>query len=599
MELTTKPLEQLSNLNLISESGYYSPQGDKTTISKFELSHDPSVKLLKGQPDEDIMIVELPEIIAKKFEEIMLKFPGVEEFNPNFGATEENLQKFESIAALVIGNLLQTHSPAVLPFLKDLEHKSKNIVPEKAPHVVFKGLKIGSVKTIPKHDYPEEDREYFEAQSPYLSEMVMMGFNHLLGFARLPVRGEKGGVPVHHHVPLQSHPSTGTSISFKTPVAIHGEDVHNINFYSHFLLFGKLGNKEALTPLMTCRSFMSQIPKEDRAWLMEGMKLNYIFEPGAGRVDDTPERLISPIIDCDLDDTLFIRFSNADYFGIESGIHIYRQRPLPKEWYGSKSDYELASRTLTRLREIFRDVPLKENKSPYVFRCSIETGDLVFVSNKTGQHSRSPFEGPRYVHRMYSQFDPKAFFLSKLTATTMEERLEQLSGMVNENLDQMQQAYLSQQLDLDLVSLHKSYIFPDQTRSDAATALGKLASMAVKLKYTGQNPSYLGRAKSVIERLYPLVRELYSNLIKTNQKGLTNLDNSALIHLTTIANDATESLSRYSLNLNKLNYRERVEVLTQIILDNPGQIDETCRKVKEVISFLVDVEEEKRVEASL
>lgn len=86
MELAAQPLDQLSNLNLISKSNHYSPDGDKTTVSKFGLSHDPSVKLLRGQPNEDIMVVKLSEIIAEKFEEIMLSFSGIEEFNPNFGA---------------------------------------------------------------------------------------------------------------------------------------------------------------------------------------------------------------------------------------------------------------------------------------------------------------------------------------------------------------------------------------------------------------------------------------------------------------------------------------------------------------------------------
>lgn len=586
MKELLQSVEVNDNLILITSSTYKSSHGEETVISKFRLKHDLTIPLLEGHPNDDVIKVEFPEIIAKKFESIFLSFPGIEEFDPNFDMIEEKMYQFECLSALVTGTLLKEHAPIILPFLKKLEERSKNIIPEKSPHVLFKGLKIGSVSTIPCHDYPSEDIEYFKKQAPYLSELFVMGFNRLLGFERLPVRGEKGGVPVHHHVPLQSHPNTGTSISFKTPVAIHGEDVHNVNFYSHFLLFAKLGNKQALTPLMTCRSFMNQIPKEDRDWIFKGMKLNYMYEPGAGRVDNTPERLISPMIDCDMDGTTFIRFSNANYHGIESGIHIFRQRPLPQEWYESKEDYDLACKTLLKLREIFQELPLRVDNSPYIYKNALEAGDLAFVSNKTGQHSRSPFEGPRYVHRMYSQFNPKVFFKPEMTASTMEERFNILSSILAKRLNKKQIAYLALSIEIDLVKLANLHKTPTSVQLEVATEFGKLASLIPLLKYSGQSPHYLLNARSIVAPLFPLLRDLYPLLLRTNHNRYKHFNESQLITLSKLAEEVTDLLSPYILELNKFNYQETLDILIEKIVNDPNQFDIACRRTKELLKNL-------------
>ncbi len=68
---------------------------------------------------------------------------------------------------------------------------------------------------LPPSDDPKQAPEAFERLRPALAELLLLGLNALLGFRRLPVAGEKGGVPVHHHVPVQRHACSATSVSFK------------------------------------------------------------------------------------------------------------------------------------------------------------------------------------------------------------------------------------------------------------------------------------------------------------------------------------------------------------------------------------------------
>ncbi len=81
---------------------------------------------------------------------------------------------------------------------------------------------------------------------------------------------------------------------------MHSEDPHNAAFYGSFFLYGRLGNPGCATPLWSCASLLSSF--EDgatRARVVEGMKLPYLHRPGAGRVDDAAERLVTPLLDTD------------------------------------------------------------------------------------------------------------------------------------------------------------------------------------------------------------------------------------------------------------------------------------------------------------
>ena len=309
---------------------------------------------------------------------------------------------------------------------------------------------------VPSSDDPAVDPAAYAALRPWLSELLLLGVNTALGFEPLVVAGEKAGCPVHQHVPVAAHAESGTSVSFRRPIAVHTEDLHVPRLYGHFTLFGKLGNAEAHTPLWTVRSFLARIPAGERPWVTRAMALPFLMRPGAGRMDAADERLVAAMLACDWDGRTVLRYNAADYKSLRDGSRILRIDALPAEWYRDAEQAAAALRVLPLLRALFADVdgvavaPPSEASSHVLASFALRSGDLLIVSNKAGPHCRTTFAGPRYVQRLYADYSARSMWDPRLRCATPEQRMARLAARVARDFDAEQLTHLERHLDMPL-----------------------------------------------------------------------------------------------------------------------------------------------------
>ena len=498
------PQNPLKNLTPKSHAEATTANGDTSSFAEYTIHHD-EIELFESHLENDVRLVTLPSIIGEEFEKLFRLFPNIEEFDPN-NIVPEIIEKYSEISAHILIHLFKKHSPETLSLLQQMENEYKGLSETKAPHTVFRNLNIGTVTTTPSSDKPIEDPEYYKAQAPYLSELLSLGMARLQRFQHYYVPDEKGGVDVHHHVPVKGKENSGTSISRLVDVKFHTEDVHEEkNPHIMFMLYGKLGNPESITPLLSLRSLISIIPEEKRERIMEGMKLHFIFEPGAGREDGTPERLIAPMIDTDATGKTFVRFNAANYFNIKTGEHIARQRLLPREFYESEEQYELAKETIKELMQIFENGSEITKSSGHTFNYSVETGALTQISNSVGPHARTPFNGSRYLQRTYLNCSPRRFFKHELMCKTLEEKEVKLSTKLQKQLSTDQKEFLKR-VEMPLMDASSSGV--SKTLHQTLSRLGELTEYAYNIRYATKNPHHLREAKHKIQKLREPLLEL-------------------------------------------------------------------------------------------
>ena len=197
-----------------------------------------------GAPEDDLHSLCVPDAVAAEFVACFSSLPRVGEFGPNARGADSDaqLRRFGSAAALaLLLLLLRRHAPDVADALWSMEAALKGHHGPHPPHLRLRNLHVGTLRpgdAVPKSDDPRDDPAAYAA-GPCLSELLLLAINGVLGFAPLVVDGEKAGLPVHHHVPVAAHEASGTSISWKQPIAVHTEDLHVSRLYGHFCLFGK------------------------------------------------------------------------------------------------------------------------------------------------------------------------------------------------------------------------------------------------------------------------------------------------------------------------------------------------------------------------
>jgi hypothetical protein len=596
---STQGITPVSLKNLIPiRSASYGKGENATTISTFKLDHADSVKRLQGQPEADIITVKVPSVITERFEAAFRTYPGISEFNPNFDLTEATLQKYEQLSAFAIYQLFNQHSPQTLDLLKELETAYKGLSDHHGPHVVIQNLPIGKVDTIPKSDDPKKDPDYFKAQAPYLSELFLLGMNKLLGFDRPNLAIEKCGGLFHHHVPILGFEKSATSVSSISSIFFHNEDIHFPDLYGHFTLLGKLGNPHATTPLMTLRSFMSEIPESDREWLIKGMHLPFLNRPGAGRIDDAAERLIAPILDQTWDGRYYLRFNGADYHSLgKTGEHIFRNNPLPKEWYPDEATWKLTNEALLYLRNLFKDVSKLTQTSPYVFPLVIGTGDLVFVGNKVGPHARTPFPGPRYLQRLYSYYGPERFWNLFLNFKNIGDRARHLASEIVPQLTPQQHQHLKQfQID---TSAQKSTEW-SQEQIQTSSCLGTLDKVVQRLRYTGQNPFYLLDTQASISSLSEPLSKLSQTLLSVRKEGgVPALPKERLKGILEATQSCIPQLAPFVMNLTKYNLSEEMERIRKAGRCDLSPVSEQIKRLTNTLSVCVKTSHEQNTPANV
>jgi ornithine cyclodeaminase/alanine dehydrogenase-like protein (mu-crystallin family) len=404
--------------------------------------------------NNEIHTIHLPPIVAMRFLEFFEKFPRfTEQFQPNFQHNPSEIYRYSQLAALVLATLLRQHAPEVLDALFDLEISLKGLTLKDAPHVVFKGVPCGDKPAYcATSDNPQKDSKFFNKDNR--SEAALLAFNTLLGMDVLPITPEKGGTLIHHHVPIKANATSGTSVSFmprgennKTyGIAPHTEDFHYAQPHASFWLKGELGHQQALTPLWTMESFLSQFPVE----ILKGMELNFAARPGAGRFDEASlfERSITPLIFsnwaglstlvCNLS-----KYSNIRY----PEEHIQRIMPLSPELYRSNEDHERAVAAVEHLYNTAVDIDQQvQRKSPWLFPLSISREDLILLSNR-GPHARTSFADPlsevptRYVQRLYS--DRPNIFSASLNFTNQQQRYDYLREQTPGMFSAAQQSHIA------------------------------------------------------------------------------------------------------------------------------------------------------------
>lgn len=389
--------------------------------------------------------------------------------------------RFGNAAALVLLVLLRRHAPGVVDELWQVERQLKGsepggcvgtpptlcnlvrpslLTPPIMPHpshLRLTNMNVGTLlpgAVIPTSDDPSVDPAAYAAR-PCLSELLLLAVNTVLGFAPLVVPGEKAGLPIHHHVPVAAHACSGTSVSWRRPIAVHTEDLHASRLHGHFTLFGKMGNASARTPLWTVRSFLAVIPPSDLEWVLRAMALPYLLRPGAGRMDSAQERLVAPILAMHWDWRTVLRYNGADYASLRDGSRILRVDVLPAEWYQNDEQHELALRVLPLLRSLFADVDgvARSPSSSPLPSHTLATGDLLIVSNKAGPHCRTTFEGPRYVQRLYADYRCERLWDPKLNFDSVDERMGHLARCVNRDFDADQVSHLERNLAIPLAAI--------------------------------------------------------------------------------------------------------------------------------------------------
>ncbi len=354
------------------------------------------------------------------------------------------------------------------------------------PHLRLENLNIGTLSpgsAVPSSDDPAVDPAAYAALRPWLSELLLLGVNAALGFAPLVVAGEKAGCPVHQHVPMNEHAESGTSVSFRRPIAVHTEDMHVQRVYGHFALFGKLGNAAAHTPLRTVRSFLARIRADERGWVQRAMALPFLMRPGAGRMDAAAERLVASMLELQWDGRTVLRYNAADYKSLRDGRRILRIDALPAEWYRDGEQAAAAVRVLPLLRALFADVdgvavaPPSAASSHALASFALRSGDLLIVSNKAGPHCRTTFAGPRYVQRLYADYSAQSLWDPSLRCATAEQRMARLAARVARDFDAEQLAHLERHLDMPLPAMPLEADEPDDD-DDAASVAEAGAALA-------------------------------------------------------------------------------------------------------------------------
>ncbi len=531
-----------------------STSGLRASVGRIGLAPSASpIPTLPGQPDINVVVVEVPSAVASEFKTRAEAHPDVaQHFNPNFRPHDAPmLEQCAMHAAVMLHEILQAHAPSVLSMLSMLEQSYKGVAAEHAPHVLLRGLEFGPVTVLPTSDDPRQDPAGFHAQGLPVSELFMLGLNALLGFARFPVSGEKGGVPVHHHVPIAKHASSGTSVSFKSPIAVHVEDVHYQHLYGHFTLYGKLGNEQCLTPLMSMASFLSLIPERVRERVVCGMRLHYLHRPGAGRVDGAAERLIAPLIDSDWAGRTYLRFNGADYHSILSGEHIYRHYTLEPSMYASAEEHALACETLEVLRSVFSDVQPLLRQGEGLWPLSVRTGDLLLVSNKVGPHSRTAFSGPRYVQRLYSSYAPDTWWCGA-NRLSMPERVCAFRRMLSGG-----------------AAVHAA--------CPITCMLGRLEALVGGLRYMGLDPTFLGERACAIATtvLAPHLAELHGVLVAHRAVDFEQWSTARRDVIVREGRELVAVLSLLVMSMTKDNWVREVERVASVLVAEEGSLGRT------------------------
>lgn len=576
-------LENLRKQGLdVASNESYIHHGYETLLANCTLPNDPSLVAPFGQPKINVQVVSVPLEIATEFETIVRSFPGIEEFNPNaLPLLEEDLDRFSKFSALILNCLFKKYSPETLNLLRNLELQHKGLGESYGPHVIIKNLNIGSVDTIPLSDDPKKDEAYYKAQAPYISEFFMLGMSVLMGFTVKVVQGEKGNGPIHYHVPVEMRKDSGTSVSFISPIACHTEDLHAEFQHDLFFLFGKLGNPMAKTPLISFTGFLSCIPEKDRLWVLEGMRLPFLYRPGAGRTDAAVERRVGPLIQEDWEGKVSLVFNGSDYYSLKTNEHMYRMYTLSPEFYENSAQHELAQKTLAYLRALFKDVMSSE--STFKWPLCIETGNLVCVGNRIGPHGRTPFEGKRFLERLYVNAKPSAEWRRISEENPAYNRTENILLSVWDLLSDVQKCFfgsLGLEISTDAIHAHVA-----QSYKACMQQLGSLADMVYRLRYLNQDLIYLGEAGPNLNSLVPVLRKI-DGFLKACRLDISilNREDDTLDRITTIALSCQKLLSPFCLNLTKDNLSKEINRVRQLG-ENP--LDEILSQIEGHFESLV------------
>ncbi len=545
--------------------GSYKPRGmssDVTSANLYKTNHDPGVARLPGQPDAEVLMVEIQKCVAPEFEGRYRAIPEVIQFHDTFNPSKEVLEKITKASALIIYDILKRRSPLLLNLLQTLANSYKGLSAEHAPHALIKGLKFRPVDRIPKSDDPAKDPEWYKAQAPYPPEMgFMFGLAKLMGFDALIVPGEKAALPAHVHTQVKGFERSGTSVCSVSQISWHTEDAHRWPSHGFFMLLGVMGNEAALTPLIPPRSFMSVLPEAYRSRLIDGMHLPYLNRPGAGRSDGY-ERAIIPMLNIDWQGRESLMFNGAaaslgsQYHNVHTGAPIDRHNLFPLSWYrGHPEILELHQYTRETLVRLFMDVPQIVKTSPFVWPLSIEGGDLVLVSNRVGAHARTPFTGDRLIYRTYVSFVPGSFWG---WANSIEEQAQLLQGALPK---------------------------PSPAAAAALSAMGRLDTVIDDLNYIQNRLFYLHDAEAPIKSLEAPLRILAQALNHIRKhSSIRNTGYEDLRHVYNAVTRCANYLSPLRMNLNEANLEEEIGRLRT--LGTSDAIPEIAATIQETLAVL-------------